>query len=77
MFISTRGDKKAYGFEMTDDEHKALADRLLTINGKVAISGYRCELMDKLYKKWKRFDAHEKTIHTTKEKRQECLWMNY
>ncbi len=74
---STRGDSKAYKFEMTDEEHVVLSKTLNKIKGKAAISGYSCELMNKLYKNWNRFDAEIKTTHTTKEKRQECLWMNF
>ena len=74
---STRGDKKAYGFEMTDLEHDSLARVLSNCQGKVALSGYRCELMDQLYKRWNRFDAVAKSCHSIKKMRQEALWMNY
>ena len=73
----TRGDKKAYGFEMTTEEHWELAETLQQCKGLVALSGYRCEAMDDWFKGWKRFDAPEKVIHSTKQLRQECLWMNY
>lgn len=74
---STRGDSKAYGFEMDEDEHVKLAGALKRAKGKVAISGYRCDLMDGLYKGWRRFDATPKQAHSIKQIRQECLWMNY
>ncbi len=74
---STRGDKKAYGFEMTDAGHENLAETLSKCEGKVAISGYRCDLMDRLYKGWKRFDAEERHCHSIKKLRREALWMNY
>ena len=74
---STRGDSKAYGFEMVEDEHLQLSAVLHSLKGKVAISGYRNKLMDKLYKGWRRFDATEKQCHSIKQLRQECLWMNY
>jgi DNA adenine methylase len=73
----TRGDSKAYGFEMVEQEHIALADALKACEGKVALSGYRNKLMDKLYKGWKRFDAPAKQAHSIKKMRQECLWTNY
>ncbi len=73
----TRGDTKAYGFEMTSEQHWELAETLEQCQGMVAISGYRCDAMDKWYKGWQRFDAPVKTIHSTKQLRQECLWMNY
>jgi DNA adenine methylase len=73
----TRGDSKAYGFEMDEDQHRNLAATLNRITGKAAVSGYRCDLMDKLYKGWRRFDADEKQCHSIKQLRQECVWMNY
>lgn len=73
----TRGDSKAYGFEMDEEHHRDLAVTLRRARGKVAISGYRCALMDKLYKGWRRFDADEKHCHSIKLLRQECVWMNY
>jgi DNA adenine methylase len=74
---TTRGDSKAYGFEMDQEQHVALAAALRRIAGKAAISGYRCELMDRLYKGWRRFDADEKHCHSIKKLRQESVWMNY
>jgi len=76
---NTRGDKNAYGNEMTDKDHCNLADVLNAANGKVAISNYQCELMDKLYHKpkWSKCAAPAKTNHATKGKRVEVLWTNY
>jgi len=74
---SSRGDGKAYAFEMSDDEHRALADVLKRCQGKAAISGYRCELMDELYSDWHRHDAPAKNCHSVKAPRQESLWTNY
>lgn len=73
----TRGDAKAYGFEMDLEAHAALAALLNSIKGKAAISGYRCDAMDTWYKGWRRFDADRKRCHSIKKLRQECLWMNY
>jgi len=72
-----RGDSKAYGFEMSDDEHRVLAGVLSRIDGKAAVSGYRCDLTDKLYKGWKRAEAQAKKCHSVKKMRTEVLWMNY
>jgi DNA adenine methylase len=74
---STRGDSKAYGYEMVDTDHYKLADVLNSVRGKVAVSGYRNKLMDKLFKGWRRFDAPAKHCHSIKQVRQESLWMNY
>ncbi len=73
----TRGDSKAYGFEMDLDQHDQLSQALNECSGKVAISGYRCDVMDTWYKEWRRFDAPVKRCHSIKQPRQECLWMNY
>jgi DNA adenine methylase len=74
---STRGDSKAYRFEMDDKAHMELAAVLKRIKGKAAVSGYRCDLMDVLYKGWRRADAPAKTCHSVKKTRHEALWMNY
>lgn len=75
----TRGDTKSYGFEMTDCAHKELSKTLNSIEGLAAISNYECELMEELYpsSKWTKIFSPEKTIHSTKDIRQEVLWVNY
>lgn len=72
-----RGDKKAYGFEMRDYEHRALAQILNEVKGKAAISGYKCNLMDELYQGWRVVEAPPKYCHSVKKIRTEALWMNY
>ena len=74
---ATRGDSSAYGFEMADDDHIALAAALHRCHAKVAVSGYRNDFMDRLYAGWRRHDAQPKQAHSIKEIRFECLWMNY
>lgn len=73
----TRSDSKAYGFEMSDKEHVALASVLNNVKGKVALSGYAGKLYDQLYKGWRFTRAGVKRIHTSKAERQEVLWMNW
>lgn len=73
----TRGDNKAYRFEMDEDAHRQLAEVLGNCEGMVAISGYRCDLMDELYRGWPRYDPPAKNCHSVKELRYETLWMNY
>jgi len=76
---STRGDDAAYGYEMTNAEHRELADLLNNVQGKVAVSGYDAPLMDELFPRprWHRVYAEAKPTHTTKGIRQEVLWCNY
>lgn len=74
---SSRRDSKAYGNEMTDEGHGELSRALRRIKGKAAISGYRCDVMDSLYKDFKRYDAPLKLCHSVKKPRREALWVNY
>jgi len=73
----SRGDAKAYGYEMTDDEHEALSEVVHNAKGKIAISSYHCDLMDNLYNDWECVDAPAKMVHSVKQMRTEALWINY
>jgi DNA adenine methylase len=75
----TRGDTKSYGYEMDNSAHKELAETLNAVEGLVALSNYECDLMEELYPsgKWTKIYSPEKTIHSTKDVRQEVLWVNY
>ena len=73
----SRGDNSAYAYEMTDDEHRRMASVLRSVNGKVAVSGYRCDLMEELYGDWRRIDSRAKLAHSVKTPRTEALWVNY
>ena len=76
---ATRGDAKAYGFEMDEAQHRELARTLNACQGKVAISGYEHPLMDELFPpaRWFKTRGADKTIHSTKGSRVEVLWTNY
>jgi DNA adenine methylase len=73
----TRGDAKAYGYEMSDREHRELARLLRSVKGRVALSGYRSPLYDELYVGWRRIDAPAKMCHSIKKERSEALWVNF
>lgn len=73
----SRGDSNAYAYEMTDDDHRKLADILHNVKGKVALSSYKSSLMPELYKDWQCIEAPSKTIHSVKQDRVELLWVNY
>jgi DNA adenine methylase len=73
----SRGDIHAYGYEMTDNDHRELAEVLTNLKGKVALSGYRCELLDKLYKNWNCIESPSKQCLSVKQPRTEILWTNY
>lgn len=70
------GAKNTYRFEMTSEDHEHLAEVLHNCEGKVAISSYRCDLTQELYQNWNRIDVRKRS-HTSKEYREESLWLNY
>lgn len=74
---ASRGDKNAYAYEMTDNQHRELAEVLRSVKGKVALSSYQSELMSELYQGWLCVEAPEKLCHSVKTPRQEVLWANY
>jgi DNA adenine methylase len=76
---STRGDVKAYEFEMTDAQHRDLANVLNSVQGMVALSNYQAPILEKMYppSKWFKTVSIARTTHSTKDKRVEILWTNY
>lgn len=73
----SRGDNNAYAHEMTDAQHRELAEALHRVQGKVALSSYRSRLIDELYSDWRCIEGPEKKVHSVKTTRQEVLWVNY
>lgn len=76
---ATRGDTKAYGFEMDENQHREFAKTVNECVGMVAVSGYDHPLMEQLFPagRWFKSMGLDKTIHSTKGTRQEVLWTNY
>lgn len=76
---ATRGDAKAYGFEMDETQHREFAQAVNACQGMVAVSGYDHPLMDALFPagNWHKTLGVNKTIHSTKGTRAEVLWTNY
>src|SRR5436309_14857847 len=70
---SSRGDSKAYEFELADAEHRELDGVFSRSKRRVAISGYRCDLIDELYKHSRRDHAPPKQCHSIKQLIQEAL----
>lgn len=73
----SRGDSKAYGFEMTDSDHERFASALNRIKGCAVVSGYDCKLYRGLFKGWRCVAAPAKVCHSVKQPRQEMVWMNF
>jgi DNA adenine methylase len=76
---ATRGDSKAYAFEMDEAQHRNFANAVNVCKGLVAVSGYDHPVMDDLFKpdSWFKTLGANKIIHSTKGTRQEVLWTNY
>lgn len=72
-----RGDNSAYGYEMSDNDHVALAETLNKINGRAVVSGYRTDLYDELFSGWRRVDAPVRLCNATRTPRQESAWLNF
>lgn len=72
--------RNVYGQEMTENDHRQLARVLNSCSSKVVLSGYPSDLYDELYSGWNRteFDiANHAAGGKTKQRKRECLWMNY
>ena len=53
--------KCCYVHEMTDDQHKNLAEVLHSVKGKVVISGYPSKLYEQLYSGWPSYTKRSRT----------------
>jgi DNA adenine methylase len=76
----TRTAPDVYQHEMTAGEHAELLDVLLGCEGKVMLSGYRCDLYDSKLAAWRREDVKLPNASgkgKSKQSRTESLWMNY
>lgn len=77
----TRSTTKEYGpYEMTDSQHEELLKLIVTLKGKVALSGYESELYARYLHQWREhtfFVPNSSSKAGTKEIKEEHLWMNY
>jgi DNA adenine methylase len=80
----SRSDLNAYGYEMSDDQHRELASVLRNVQGKVAVSSYHSQLMDEIFDGWTCIEMPAKKAHSSntksdglKTERSEVLWVNY
>lgn len=63
-----------YSHELTDEDHRALAEKLHALKGMVLLSGYPCPLYEELYGDWERVE--KRTMADGAKERTEVLWMN-
>ena len=77
-----KGANKDYVHEMDENDHQALLNSLAGIKGKFLLSGYPSTLYDwqATCCSWRRIEKkvpNAASSKKTKEKKTECLWMNY
>lgn len=78
--LSARTAKKVYDYEMTDEDHRKLADLARKAAGHVLVSGYDCPLYRQIYKGWRcvtKEMPNNAGQGKQKQRRVECLWFNY
>lgn len=76
----SKGATDVYGVEMSDDDHRELAQVLRQCQARVVLSGYPSALYDDLYAEWRRveFDiANHAAGGRRKARKTECLWFNF
>jgi len=69
----TRSNRNMYRIEWTDDKHTQAAECLREASGFVVVSGYACDLYDRLYRGWKRIDRNAATNGSSKT---ESIWLS-
>lgn len=73
--LSTRGAGTDYQYEMSDNDHRELAQVLHELDGAVIVSGYPSELYDlELYSNWKR--VARRAWADGARQRTEVLWLS-
>ena len=78
----TRSSTGEYEYEMSEQEHRALLERLEGIQGKFMLSGYRSDLYDEFASRnnWTRHEIeidNKASSKKTKPTKVECIWTNY
>lgn len=70
-----RAGRDGYRFEMSDDDHRALAAVLRELEGMVVVSGYPCDLYDRdLFPDWQRRSRPARVVRARRAT--EVLWLN-
>lgn len=78
----TRASTGEYQHEMTEEQHRALLLTLALVKGKFILSGYPSKLYDEFATRhgWRCQTVeidNKASSAKSKEKKTECLWMNY
>ncbi len=73
--LSTRNSRRLYKHEMDDLQQKELLETLLESKAKIVLSGYDCDLYNRMLKDWRKDQTLSQTTST--KKAVEVIWMNY
>lgn len=79
---NTRREKKAYGkFELSEDKHREIVEKLLMLEGQAIVSGYNNDIYNNLLQYgWKKEEFNLKTSTTigseNNGQRKEVIWYN-
>ena len=79
----TRGQKKSYMYEMSNEKHEELVELLLKVKGKVVLSGYDHPIYNKLLENgWQKVVLGDYTKRSQKSNSElskgvEFVWLNY
>ena len=73
IHASRRDPKHGYRHEMTNEDHRKLAEILRSVRGMVIISSYPCALYEELYSDWR---CIEKRTRTLGKSATEVLWLS-
>ncbi len=76
VMSARRRQDHGYAHEMTDDDHRELAEVLHSVRGMVALSGYHSELYDELYDDWRRIERTSRTFSDSGKLATEVLWIS-
>ena len=82
-YVAASRTRTAYAHEMTDADHRRLADacrRAVERGAKVAVSGYPSALYDELFAGWRTIEVDMPLYgarYTKGRRRTEVLWMSY
>lgn len=72
--FSTRDHGTDYRHELSDEQHRSLAEQLRDINGMAVLSGYHSPLYDELFGDW--HQEEREAISEAAGNRVEVLWFN-
>ena len=72
----TRLSTRTYAHEMSDDDHRELAETVKGLKAMVAISGYQSELYTELYGDWTLRTRQTRATFASKHRPEEALWLN-